>query len=93
MTKSAIFGLLEFSFIFFLPLFLLSMETATGKLCKGFQNSITLSIVNLQKYLVPEMNNVSAQAKDLIKKILVPRGNRISIEEIYKHPWMTDKVS
>lgn len=69
------------------------MEMATGKLCKGSQNSITLSIVNLQNYLVPEMNNVSPQAKDLIKKILVPRANRISIEEIYKHPWMTDKVS
>jgi calcium-dependent protein kinase len=39
------------------------------------------------------MQNVSAEAKDLIKKILVPADNRLTLEQIYKHPWMTEKVN
>lgn len=37
------------------------------------------------------MKNVSAELKDLIKKILVPEEHRISIDQILKHPWMTGK--
>lgn len=37
---------------------------------------------------VPEMENVSWQCKDLIKRILVPEGIRPTIEEIFNHPWM-----
>jgi hypothetical protein len=39
------------------------------------------------------MNNVSLLLKDLLKKILKPAGERISIDGIYKHPWMTIKVN
>lgn len=43
--------------------------------------------------LVPEMKNVSAECKDLIAKMLVPADKRMTIEQIYAHPWMTKKVS
>lgn len=44
-------------------------------------------------YLVPEMANVSLLLKDLLKKMLKPASERISIEDIYKHPWMIIKVN
>lgn len=34
------------------------------------------------------MADVSLLAKDLIKKILAPAQKRITIEEIFNHPWM-----
>jgi len=39
------------------------------------------------------MNNVSLLLKDLLKKMLKPSTERINIEDIYKHPWMTVKVN
>jgi len=36
---------------------------------------------------------VSAEAKDLIKRILTPADKRITLEEIFKHPWMEKEVS
>jgi hypothetical protein len=36
------------------------------------------------------MKAVSHQAKDLIKRILMPQKQRISIEQILKHPWMAN---
>ena len=39
------------------------------------------------------MDNVSLLLKDLLKKILKPSNERLSIEEIYKHPWMKMKIS
>ncbi len=39
------------------------------------------------------MNNVSLLLKDLLKKMLKPANERISIEDIYRHPWMTVKVN
>lgn len=39
------------------------------------------------------MNNVSLLLKDLLKKMLKPAIERITIEEIYRHPWMTVKVN
>lgn len=37
------------------------------------------------------MKPISPYVKDLIKKILVPAKNRIDIEGILKHPWMTNE--
>ena len=34
------------------------------------------------------MKHVSADLKDLIKKILVPANERITMEQIFQHPWM-----
>lgn len=34
------------------------------------------------------MKNVSLELKNLIKRMLVPAKERISIAEIYEHPWM-----
>lgn len=34
------------------------------------------------------MKRVSPECKDLIKRILMPEDKRITIEEIYNHPWM-----
>lgn len=42
-------------------------------------------------YEVPEMKGLSADLKDLIKRILVPEHQRISIDQILNHPWMTGK--
>lgn len=39
------------------------------------------------------MANVSMLLKDLLRKILRPASERISIDEIYKHPWMTVKLN
>ena len=39
------------------------------------------------------MANVSLLLKDLLRKILRPANERISIDEIYKHPWMTVKLN
>lgn len=39
------------------------------------------------------MDCVSLLLKDLIKKMLKPAKERITIEEIYKHPWMNMKIS
>lgn len=36
---------------------------------------------------------MSAEAKDLIKRILMPADKRITLEEIFKHPWMAKEVS
>ncbi len=38
--------------------------------------------------IVPEFENISAELKDLIQKILVPADQRITIDEIFNHPWM-----
>ena len=46
------------------------------------------SIVHHCDKLVPEMEEVSAELKDLIKKILVPANQRPTIEEIFEHSWM-----
>lgn len=34
------------------------------------------------------MENVSLLLKDLIKKMLTPVNKRITIEQIFHHPWM-----
>lgn len=41
--------------------------------------------------LVPEMENVSLFCKDLIKRMLKPVEERINIDQVYKHPWMSVK--
>jgi hypothetical protein len=38
------------------------------------------------------MQKISNDLKDLIKKILVPDDQRITIDQILSHPWMTGKV-
>lgn len=38
--------------------------------------------------LVPEMKKISVELKDLIKRILQPEANRLTIDQIYQHPWM-----
>lgn len=38
--------------------------------------------------LVPEFDNVSGEAKDLIERILRPESERITIAEILDHPWL-----
>jgi hypothetical protein len=42
--------------------------------------------------IAPEFDGVSAEAKDLIEKILVPADKRITLEGIFSHPWMSKKV-
>lgn len=39
------------------------------------------------------MANISMLLKDLLKKILRPAKERITIDEIYKHPWMNVKLN
>lgn len=34
------------------------------------------------------MEDISLLLKDLIKKMLMPADKRITIEQIFKHPWM-----
>lgn len=34
------------------------------------------------------MKKISSELKDLIKRMLVPAKERISIKEIFDHPWM-----
>ncbi len=43
--------------------------------------------------VVPEMTNVSSALKDLIKKILVEDDKRLTIKQIFDHPWMSSKAS
>lgn len=39
------------------------------------------------------MSSISMLLKDLLKKMLRPAKDRISIDDIYKHPWMTVKLN
>ena len=66
--------------------FLLSGEPPFSK--KGDKN-IYENIRNI-KYSFPSIrwNNISDEAKDLIKQMLLPEGKRISIEDILSHPWI-----
>ena len=41
----------------------------------------------------PEFDGISAEAKDLISKILQPADKRITLEGIFAHPWMSKDVS
>ena len=34
------------------------------------------------------MENISAELKDLIFRMMQPKDKRITIEQIYEHPWM-----
>jgi hypothetical protein len=36
---------------------------------------------------------VSKDAKDLISRMLLPVDQRISLKEIFDHPWMKSKIS
>jgi calcium-dependent protein kinase len=47
----------------------------------------------LQINLAPEMTNVSSSLKDLIKKILVEDDKRLTIKQIFDHPWMVSKAN
>ena len=38
-----------------------------------------------------ETENLTPEIKDLIVRILVPADKRISIKEIFNHPWVTQK--
>ena len=42
---------------------------------------------------VPEMTNVSSSLKDLIKKILMDDEKRLTIKQIFEHPWMVSKAN
>lgn len=44
------------------------------------------------EFCTPEFNNVSKEAKDLISKILRPADQRLTLEEIFSHPWMSQDV-
>lgn len=35
------------------------------------------------------MKSVSKEAKDLISKLLMPEDQRISLKEVFEHPWMS----
>jgi hypothetical protein len=37
------------------------------------------------------MKSVSSYLKDLIKKILVPSNQRLTLQQIMEHPWMTSE--
>ena len=38
--------------------------------------------------VVPEMKNVSHEAKALISRILMPDGKRMTCEEVFRDPWV-----
>jgi calcium-dependent protein kinase len=42
--------------------------------------------------LVPEMEVVSLFLKDLIRRMLKPAEERITLDQIYQHPWMNVKI-
>ena len=39
------------------------------------------------------MKGVSAELKNLIKRMISPLNERISIEQIFEHPWMKADLS
>jgi hypothetical protein len=39
------------------------------------------------------MSKVSLLLKDLIKKLLMPADKRITLNQVFEHPWMTIKVN
>jgi hypothetical protein len=47
-----------------------------------------LTVLFILYNLVPEMDGVSAECRDLIQKILVPADKRVTIDQIFNHPWM-----
>ncbi len=55
----------------------------------GVNNKSIYYKISTYEYEFPESkwNNISNEAKDLIKKILVPENERISAEDILKHEW------
>lgn len=89
--KNAIFGHWGSCYTFwFLPVLHL-MERMIMPFWKVFKSFIIRLIVVFLCYEVPEMKGLSADLKDLIKRILVPENQRISIDQILNHPWMTGK--
>ena len=42
---------------------------------------------------IPEMKKISPQLKDLIYRILQPESLRLTIDQIYQHPWMNMEES
>lgn len=44
-------------------------------------------------FAIPEMKTVSGECKDLIKKLLLPDKERLTIQEIFNHPWMKMELS
>lgn len=55
---------------------------------------IVESILNMDYDFDDEVwDIISADAKDLISKILVPESERLSIKQILKHPWLTSHQS
>ena len=45
------------------------------------------SIINLE-FKLPASKQVSTEARDLIKKILVPQSQRLHMKDINEHPWL-----
>ena len=41
---------------------------------------------------VPEAAHLTPELKDLISKILVPANQRITVEGIMNHPWMSKQL-
>lgn len=44
-------------------------------------------------FQIPEMKAVSSECKDLIKKLLLPDKDRLTIAEVFNHPWMKMELS
>jgi hypothetical protein len=40
----------------------------------------------------PEFDHVTPEAKDLVARILKPADKRITLEEIFAHPWMNHDI-
>lgn len=47
----------------------------------------TQSIMNLE-FKLPTTKQVSTEARDLIKSILVPQTQRLHMKDLYEHPWL-----
>lgn len=65
--------------------------------CPPFQNEVQEEMYNSIKdcdYIIDgyEWDSISDDAKDLIKKILVPQKSRISAEKALKHRWLTKQL-
>ena len=42
--------------------------------------------------IVPQLKYVSSEAKDLIMRMMSPLEKRITLEEVFHHPWLAGEV-
>jgi hypothetical protein len=65
----------------------------TSRSSKGSANSPTTSTVRAELCVVPEMKNVSQEAKSLISRILLPDAKRMTCEDIFRDAWVLKEAA